>query len=177
MSLRQAQPARATIRDVAAQAVRSRESKTIGCMVADLSNPLYSEMINGAEEEFQRAGYVLMLAATRHEQDRETAFISAVRRRRMDGLLLFAGDTAHTGFTGALANLDLPCVAIDREVPDVPSVRADHRGGGLEITRYLIGLGHRRIALLTGRAALLPSSERLAGYRQAHAEAKLKVDT
>jgi len=218
MSLRQAQPARATIRDVAAQAgvsvssvsrvmngephispelharimravnhlrfephsaaqaLRSRESKTIGCMVSDLSNPLYSEMINGAEEEFQRAGYVLMLAATRHEQDRETAFVSAVRRRRMDGLLLFAGDNAHTDFTGGLANLDLPCVAIDREVPGVPSVRADHRGGGLEITRYLIGLGHRRIALLTGRAALLPSSERLAGYRQAHAEAKLKVD-
>jgi len=150
MPLRQAQSARATIRDVAAQAgvsvssvsrvmngephispelharimravnhlrfephsaaqaLRSRESKTIGCMVSDLSNPLYSEMINGAEEEFQRAGYVLMLAATRHEQDRETAFISAVRRRRMDGLLLFAGDNAHTGFTGALANLDLP---------------------------------------------------------------------
>jgi hypothetical protein len=210
MSLRQAQPARATIRDVAAQAgvsvssvsrvmngephispelharimravnrlrfephsaaqaLRSRESKTIGCMVADLSNPLYSEMINGAEEEFQRAGYVLMLAATRHEQDRETAFVSAVRRRRMDGLLLFAGDNAHTDFTGALANLDLPCVAIDREVPRIPSVRADHRGGGLEITRYLIGLGHRRIALLTGRAALLPSSERLAGYRPGH---------
>jgi LacI family transcriptional regulator len=61
-------------------------------------------------------------------------------------------------------------------VPGVPSVRADHRGGGLEITRYLIGLGHRRIALLTGRAALLPSSERLAGYRRAHAEAGLAVD-
>jgi LacI family transcriptional regulator len=160
----------------AAQALRSRASNTIGCMVADLSNPLYSDMVNAAEEEFQRAGYVLMLAATRHEEDRETAFISAVRRRRMDGLLLFAGDNAHEDFTASLATLDLPCVAIDREVPGVPSVRADHRGGGFEITRYLIGLGHRRIALLTGRAALLPSSERLAGYRQAHLEAGLEVD-
>lgn len=160
----------------AAQALRSRSSNTIGCMVADLSNPLYSDMINGAEEEFQRAGYVLMLAATRHEEDREMAFVSAVRRRRMDGLLLFAGDNAHKKFGAALANLDLPRVAIDREVPDVPSVRADHRSGGLEVTRYLIGLGHRRIALLTGRAALLPSTERVAGYRQAHVEAKLEVD-
>ncbi|MBR0755505.1 LacI family DNA-binding transcriptional regulator [Bradyrhizobium jicamae] len=160
----------------AAQALRSRASNTIGCMVADLSNPLYSDMVNAAEEEFQRAGYVLMLAATRHEEARETAFISAVRRRRMDGLLLFAGDNAHADFAASLATLDLPCVAIDREVPDVPSVRADHRGGGLEITRHLIGLGHRRIALLTGRAALLPSSERLAGYRQAHAEAGIDVD-
>jgi LacI family transcriptional regulator len=55
-------------------------------------------------------------------------------------------------------------------------VRADHRGGGLEVTRHLIGLGHRRIALLTGPATLLPSTERLAGYRQAHTEAGLAVD-
>ena len=160
----------------AAQALRSRASNTIGCIVADLSNPLYSDMVNAAEEEFQRAGYVLMLAATRHEEEREIAFISAVRRRRMDGLLLFAGDNTHKDFTTSLANLDLPCVAIDREVPGAPSVRADHRGGGLQITRYLIGLGHRRIALLTGRSVLLPSIERLAGYHRAHAEAGIEVD-
>src|SRR4029079_18444539 len=101
----------------AAQALRSRESKTIGCMVSDLSNPLYCEMINGAKQECQRAAYALMLASTRHEQDRETASVSAVRRRRMDGLLLFAGDNAHTDFTGALANLDLPSVQVAREGP------------------------------------------------------------
>src|SRR3954465_6472069 len=162
--------------DPAAQALRSRASNTIGCMVSDISNPLYSEMVNAAEEELQRAGYVLMLGATRHAEERETAFISAVRRRRMDGLLLFAGDNTHKNFTRALATPALPCVWIDREVPGAPSVRADHRGGGFEITRYLIGLGHRRIALLTGRAAPRPSSERLAGYRQAHAEAKIEVD-
>ncbi len=160
----------------AAQALRSRASNTIGCMVSDLSNPLYSEMVNAAEEELQRAGYVLMLGATRHAEERETAFVSAVRRRRMDGLLLFAGDNSHRNFTGALETLDMPCVAIDRDVPDTPSVRADHRGGGFEVTRHLIGLGHRRIALLTAQANLLPSSERLAGYRQAHAEAGLDVD-
>jgi LacI family transcriptional regulator len=145
-------------------------------MVSDLSNPLYSEMVNAAEEELQRAGYVFMLGATRHTEARETAFISAVRRRRMDGLLLFAGDNTHKDFTAALATLDLPCVGIDRDVPGAPSVRADHRGGGLEVTRYLIGLGHRRIALLTGPATLLPSTERRAGYRQAHTEAGLAVD-
>lgn len=61
----------------------------------------------------------------------------------MDGLLLFAGDNASRNFMKSLATLELLCVAIDREVPDVPSVRVDHRGGGLEVTRYLIGLGHR----------------------------------
>jgi len=40
---------------------------------------------------------IVLLGVTRHEEARETAFISAVRRRRMDGLLLFAGDNAHAG--------------------------------------------------------------------------------
>ncbi|GIQ73969.1 LacI family DNA-binding transcriptional regulator [Bradyrhizobium sp. RD5-C2] len=162
--------------DQAAQALRSGASNTIGCMVADFSNPHYTGMVSAAEEEFQRAGFLLMLAATKHEEAREAAFLSAVRRRQMDGLLLFAGDNSHKDFMKGLAMLDLPCVTVDRDVPDSVMVRVDHRGGALEATRYLIGLGHRRIALLTGSAAVLPSSERLAGYRQAHQEAKIDVD-
>ncbi len=162
--------------DQAAQALRSRASNTIGCMVADVSNPHYTGMVSAAEEEFQRAGFLLMLAATKHEEVREAAFLSAVRRRQMDGLLLFAGDNSHKDFMKGLATLDLPCVSVDREVPGSVPVRVDHRGGALEATRYLLGLGHRRIALLTGSAAVLPSTERLAGYRQAHQEAKIEVD-
>jgi LacI family transcriptional regulator len=160
----------------AAQALRSRATNTIGCLVSDIANPLYGELVNGAEKELQRAGYVLMLGVSRHEEERETAFVSTVRRRRMDGLLLFAGDNTHDSFAAALAKLELPCVGIDREVTGAPMVCADHRGGGYEITRYLIGLGHRRIALLSGPASLAPSQERVAGYKQAHAEASIAAD-
>jgi LacI family transcriptional regulator len=38
---------------------RFARAHTIGCMVADLSNPHYSGMVSAAEEEFQRAGYLL----------------------------------------------------------------------------------------------------------------------
>ena len=115
--------------DQAAQVLRSRASNTIGCMVADFSNPHYTGMVSAAEEEFQRAGFLLMLAATKHEEAREAAFLSAVRRRQMDGLLLFAGDNSHKDFMKGLATLDLPCVTVDREVPDSIPVRVDHRGG------------------------------------------------
>jgi LacI family transcriptional regulator len=94
----------------------------------------------------------------------------------MDGLLLLAGHNDQPAFRDGLANLEIPCVTVDRDLPNVPSVRSDHRGGGLEATRHLIGLGHRRIALLTGRINLLPSAERLAGYEQAHIEACIPID-
>ncbi len=162
--------------DYAAQAMRSRATNTVGCMVSDISNPLYGDIVNGAEEEFQRAGYVMMLGATKHEADRETALLSIVRRRRMDGLLMLAGFNDQPAFKDSLDNLDMPCVTIDRELPGVPSVRSDHRGGGYEATRHLISLGHRRIALLTGRMNLFPSLERYRGYEQAHIDAGLTVD-
>jgi LacI family transcriptional regulator len=66
----------------AAQALRARATNTIGCMVSDISNPLYTDMINAAEDEFRSAGYVMMLGTTRHEEEHEVAFLSAVRRRR-----------------------------------------------------------------------------------------------
>lgn len=162
--------------DYAAQAMRSRATNTVGCMVSDISNPLYGDIVNGAEEEFQRAGYVMMLGATKHEADRETALLSVVRRRRMDGLLMLAGFNDQPAFRDSIENLDMPCVTIDRELPGSPSVRTDHRGGGYEATRHLISLGHKRIALLTGRMNLFPSIERYNGYEQAHIDAGLTVD-
>lgn len=160
----------------AAQSLRSQASHMVGCMMSDISLPIYGEMVNAAQEELERSGYALMIGATRHQEEREVAFVSAARRRRMDGLLLFAGDAGHAEFTRALAALDIPCVTVDRDVAGSVSVRADHRQGGAELARYLINLGHRRIALLTGPASLLPSTERLAGYKRAHAEAGLTVD-
>jgi LacI family transcriptional regulator len=162
--------------DSAAQAMRSRATNTIGCMVSDISNPLYAEIINGADQELQRENYILMLGTTRQEEQQELALISALRRRRMDGLLLTAGEDWHAATGAALAALKMPCVGIDRIDPGASTVRADHRSGAMEATRYLIGLGHRRIALLMGSATMLPGAERLAGFRQAHEAAGVEID-
>ena len=67
-------------------------------------------------------------------------------------------------------------MGIDQEVGDAPTERADHRGGGVEIARHLIGLGRRRIALRIPPVTLVPSVECVAGYKHAHIQAGIKVD-
>lgn len=77
-----------------------------------------------------------------------------------------------------LATGGAPVVILDRDVPGEgdtpwPAVLVDHREGARTATRYLIGLGHRRIALLTPGARMRPGRERIAGFKAAFAEADI----
>ncbi|RPF23103.1 LacI family DNA-binding transcriptional regulator [Myceligenerans xiligouense] len=73
----------------------------------------------------------------------------------------------------------IPYVVIDTdgEPPaDVPSVGSDNWNGGLLATRHLLGLGHRRIACISGPGDMLCSRARLDGFRSAHEEAGVAHD-
>ncbi|GAA4720166.1 LacI family DNA-binding transcriptional regulator [Phytohabitans rumicis] len=73
----------------------------------------------------------------------------------------------------------IPCVVFDptMELPDdVPFVGATNWSGGRSATRHLIGLGHRRIAMISGPDDVLCCRARLDGYRAAMDSAGLPVD-
>jgi LacI family transcriptional regulator len=72
----------------------------------------------------------------------------------------------------------MPVVVLDRRVArhDVDSVRCDSEAGAHALTRHLIELGHRRIAVLTGRRTISTSTDRVAGCRRALHDAGLALD-
>ncbi|WP_367128476.1 substrate-binding domain-containing protein [Saccharothrix sp. HUAS TT1] len=79
----------------------------------------------------------------------------------------------------ALARAGVPLVhvdPVDPAGPDLPSVAATNRAGGLAATRHLLSLGHRRIGLVAGPPDVLCSRARLDGYRVALAEAGIAHD-
>ncbi len=163
--------------DVVAQSMRLKSTQTIGCMLAELANPMYAEIVDAVEERLQREGYLVVMSTTRNDLARETAMISSIHRRRMDGLIFMAGDETFAEVNGELSELGVPVVLIDREVPHKhDAVYVDHRGGAVEATKYLIGLGHTRIALLVSNQNVRAGRERAAGYRQAFADAGMPVD-
>jgi len=71
-----------------------------------------------------------------------------------------------------------PVVIIDpnTETPNYPAVIATNREGSLAAMSYLIGLGHRRIAHITGRLNLISSHQRLQGYKDGLAAAGIPYD-
>jgi LacI family transcriptional regulator len=162
--------------DFLARSLRTRTTGMVGCLVSNVANPLNATIVQAAEDHFRDAGYLMIVAGTANDPVRERAAALAFRGRRLDGMLVAPASDTNTKFWRELGT---PLVIVDRDPIDDedeigwPAVLVDHRGGAKAATRYLIGLGHRRIALLTADARMRPSRERIAGFREAFAEAKL----
>ena len=122
--------------------------RLIGFFVTDLSNLLYGSVVSAAEERLAQLGYTLVVANTRNESRRESELLSLLGERIMEGAIVSFGEESRPGLGAALKKLAVPVVVLDRNPPKrVDSVLVDHRGGTASAARYLIGLGHRRIAL------------------------------
>jgi LacI family transcriptional regulator len=165
--------------DFLARGLRTRSTGMVGCLVSDVANPLNAAIVRAAEAHLRDAGYMLVVASTANDATRERAAAVQFRGRRLDGVLVAPGSTANDAIWRELTKAGTPIIVLDRDPltedndPLWPAVLVDHRAGARAATRYLIGLGHRRIALLTADARMRPSRERIAGFREVFAEAGL----
>lgn len=160
-----------------AQGLKSQRSNTVAALVSDISNPLHGVFLAGAEEILDEAGYLLFVSSTHSQPQRELALLNAYGSGRVDGLIVAHADEGNKKVAQTLKATKLPIVFHDRESHGLgDSVVVDHMSGALEATRYLIGLGHKRIAVLTPAARIRPGRERLRGYDMALQEAGIQVD-
>lgn len=162
---------------LAAQAMRGAATRMVGFIFSDVRNPMYASAIKGAEDVLSQHGYALMVASSGGSSERELALLALFQRRRADGLLFGVEDESHPGVTRAVEAASFPTVLIEREMSlPINAVGADHYTGVQQATRHLIGLGHRRIALISGGRRNRVGRDRLAGLTHAHEEAGLALD-
>jgi len=152
--------------DVAARSMRTGTSRAVGFAVSDISNPLFSAMAKGADVVLHPHGYSLVLANAGGDPQREAEIVSALRQRRVDGLIVAVADETVPGLAERLAGFNA-CVLVDREVRGSLSdcVLSDHAAGMARALEHLAALGHHRVALVAGSQAQLGSRARVAAFR------------
>jgi len=150
-----------------ARSLREQKSRTIGVIIADVSNPFYSGCAKAAEEVAREHGYAMLLASSDEDVEIEKEYIDLLTRRRVDGLLLWtSNDRGGHLNDGRLAGI--PVVAVDRPVEGLLTdmIIVQNRMGSKKAVEHLIGHGHRRIAYIGGQEHLYPTRKRLQGYRE-----------
>jgi LacI family transcriptional regulator len=159
-----------------ARSLRVRESRTIGLVVPDNTNPFFAEVSRVIEDIGFREDYSVFLCNSDGRVDKERAYVNSLVIKRVDGVIFITSGGA-TEPLQELTRHDTPVVVVDREVPLslADLVLLDNKKGGLLATRHLIGLGHRRIGCITGPSMLTPSADRVLGYREAMDEADISV--
>ena len=152
--------------DLAARALKGRSTRTIALMIADISNPFYSDCARAVEEVARSHGYAVILCATDERADVERERIELLERRRVDGLLLVPASD-RSGALDDSYRARLPIVALDRPLRGMSAdtVLVRNRAGARAATRHLIGHGHRRIAYLGAGSHLYTTKTRSEGYR------------
>ncbi|WP_198666016.1 LacI family DNA-binding transcriptional regulator [Tropicimonas sp. IMCC34043] len=148
--------------------------KLISCFVSDISNLLYGQVVSAAEERLAQSGYVLVVANTGNDLQRQDKLLSLLRERRVTGAIISFGEETHPGLGAELKSAGVPVVILDRTAPPgIDSIHVDHRGGALDACSYLVGLGHRRIGMIIASSRIRPGIDRIAGFREAHRRAGL----
>jgi LacI family transcriptional regulator len=162
--------------DILARSLRTRRTRTVGYIVRDITNPLFSTVAYAAEAALEKQGYSLLVGNTFDRPEREREIVRMFLSRNVDALILSPNEDEGTDIIAKAADLGLPVVALDRESPEpADRVMTEHVQGVKGAVSYLLELGHRRIAVITGSAAVFAGRARLDGFRRAFIERGLEV--
>ena len=144
-----------------AQNLRRGSTRTIGLLVPDISNPLFSEFALHAAQTLMEAGYALLIANSQGAPDNDKSHLKLFRQR-VDGFLLSLSDETDKGLIPTLKRLERPFVLLDRDLSKMKSlcVLCDHGSGVRTAATYLAGLGHRRITMIDGKPNIYPTRAR-----------------
>jgi LacI family transcriptional regulator len=163
--------------NIAAQNIRASSSRMVGFIFSDIRNSLYARMTKGAEEVLSAQGYLLVTASSDGKPEREVALINLFKRRQADGMILTVEQENEVEVNEAVSRCGMPYVMMERELPiGGMSVGADHYRGVRQATDYLIGLGHRRIAMITGGRGTRVARDRLRGMEDSLAAHQVPRD-
>ena len=163
-----------------AQSLVTNRTATIGLILSEITNSLYTPVTIGAEAACRDAGYSLLLANC-EDIASERRIVEVMRAKQVDAVVNFSVsyfDIENDHLLRAQAD-GTPIVTINRHLPtDSPlsAVWFDHYGGGLQATQHLIDLGHQRIAHIAGPHHRFTGQHRKRGYEAALAGAGISLD-
>jgi DNA-binding LacI/PurR family transcriptional regulator len=136
------------------------------------------EIIKGVEQVARENDLAVVLSEMQGRRTPGRSWIEGVLARRPTGVIAVLSDL-NEGQRALLNSRGISLVVVDptgEPLHDTPSVGATNWSGGLAATRHLLGLGHRRIGVISGPQSVLCSRARLDGYRAAMDEAEVPID-
>lgn len=162
----------------AARSLRSRQSMMVGAVVPSFDYALYARTTSAVQQGLAGHGYSLVLAENRYDPDAEVRVTRQLIELGVDALL-FVGLDHEQALYSILEDYGRPWVLTWGVDPlrQHPSIGFDNQAATREMARHLLGLGHRRIGLLSAPALGNDRARsRGAGVREALREAGLEMD-
>ncbi|MGN1384954.1 MAG: LacI family DNA-binding transcriptional regulator [Bacillus sp. (in: firmicutes)] len=142
-----------------ARSLFKKESRIIGLLLPDITNPFFPQLARGIEDEAQKQGYHLLFGNSDEKLEKELQYIQTFLQNNVVGLITVSISSGKLNYD----DISIPTVFLDRGSEEDFYVYADGREGGKLAALEMIKRGSRNIAVIKGPANLHSAQERFQG--------------
>ena len=142
-----------------ARSLFKKESRIIGLLLPDITNPFFPQLARGIEDEAQKQGYHLLFGNSDEKLEKELQYIQTFLQNNVVGLITVSISSGKINYD----DISIPTVFLDRGSEEDFYVYADGREGGKLAALEMIKRGSRNITVIKGPANLHSAQERFQG--------------
>lgn len=159
-----------------ARSLRTESTRTLGIVIPNVMNPFFTAAARAVEDAARERGYSLVFGNTDEDPEKEARYLDVLLGKRVDGLVVSPARAA-SPHLAEVVRAGVPVVFLDRYVEGVeaPVVRADGRAAVRRLVEYLVGLGHEKLAMISGPPETVSGGERLEAFTAEAAERGVPV--
>jgi DNA-binding LacI/PurR family transcriptional regulator len=136
-----------------ARGLRGAPTMLLGAVVRDIMDPFFAGAVEALSVEAMARGYNVVLGHAHGRADEALALTTVLETRHCDAIVLLGDMQDQPRLLADLRDSVVPVVALwqGSGPPDIPTVDVDNRSGVVAGLEHIVGLGHRRIAFISGR--------------------------
>lgn len=157
-----------------------KETNIIAVIVPDISNPFFSEIVEGITQEADKKGLGIILFSTNESLEKQEKAVNMALEQRVQGIIIsVTGDSYEKGSQqlNRLKKRGVPTVLVDRDIKYsvLDGVFMDNIGGAYQGVTSLIESEHKDIGIITGPLTSKPGRDRLRGYKSALRDNNIEI--
>ncbi len=151
-----------------AKSLKSGSSKSVGLIVADITNAYFSRLVFVIQNNLQKLGYTTLIMNTNESVDQMGNNITMLQNRQVDGFIIVPTAGGEKYIKNLMAQ-NYPLVLLDRYYTGIDScnVMSDNYGALYNCVNKLVESGKKRVCFVSIENNMIQVSERLRGYREA----------
>ena len=153
--------------DTNARSLGSGRSSLYGLIISDITNPFFPELVKSFEDISVEHGQEVLVANTNYDPARMESCVTRMMQRKVDGVAIMTSEMEDR-LVKVFSHRNIPLVFMDvGEIgPGVSRIRVDHAAGVAMAMDHLVGLGHRKIAFISGPLDLFSARTRFEAFLQ-----------
>jgi LacI family transcriptional regulator len=153
-----------------------KTTNTIAAIIPDVTNNFFTTLLRGIEDKASENGFAVIFGNTDEDIQKERAYIQMFMEHRVDGLIIDPVSSKGHNLK-AVIKKEMPLVLVDREIETLAldSITSNNENDTQKLIEYLLGLGHRQIALVSGPQEISVYRQRAKGYQLALQKAGIPI--